>query len=36
MKPRGKISDGKFIGLMSAIAAAVITVAIIIMNEALS
>ena len=36
MKQRGKISDGKFIGLISAITAVVITVAIVIMNEALT
>ena len=32
----GRISDGKFIGLVSAIAAKVITVSIIMMNEILT
>ena len=32
----GKISDGKFIGIMSGIAAIVITIAIIVMNETLT
>jgi hypothetical protein len=32
----GKISDGKFIGLVSLIAAVVITVTIVVMNETLT
>ena len=36
MKHRVKMSDSKIIGLASAIAAAIITVALIIMNEALT
>jgi len=36
MKQRVKMSDGIIIGLISAIAAIVITVAIVIMNETLT
>jgi hypothetical protein len=34
MSQIGKISDGQFLGLISAIAAVVITVTIVVMNEA--